>query len=361
MKTIGQDDHGSPGKKHRRVVVTRHGGPDVLQVVKEDLPEPRAGEVRVKVLAAGVSAYDLMFRRFGLLPGTPRVPFTLGADVVGVADKLGAGVSTVEPGQRVAGATFSRGGLGGYAEFICLPDSELAPVPAGLDPAEVVCVVVNYLTAHIALHRTASVRRGERVLIHGAAGGVGTALLELGRLAGLEMYGTASSYNHELVSALGATPIDYRADDFVKRVHELTGNGVDAVFDPLGGARQLWRSNQALRKGGRLVWFGVAATKKQGLRVIPLTLLTMALLALMPDGKRALSIPDLGKDNVWYRETLAKLLEWLAAGKLKPVVAERFPLAEAARAHELLERGGYAGKVVLISGQEGDQNPGGIL
>jgi NADPH2:quinone reductase len=104
--------------KHHRVVVSRHGGPDVLQVVEEDLPEPRAGEVRVKVLAAGVSAYDLMFRRSGLLPGTPRVPFTLGVDVVGVVDKLGEEVSTVESGQRVAGATFSLGGLGGYAEFI---------------------------------------------------------------------------------------------------------------------------------------------------------------------------------------------------------------------------------------------------
>jgi NADPH:quinone reductase-like Zn-dependent oxidoreductase len=336
--------------KHHRIVVTRHGGPDVLQVVEEDRPEPQAGEVRVKVLAAGVSAYDLMFRRSGLLPGTPRVPFTLGADVVGVVDELGEEVSTVESGQRVAGATFCLDGLGGYAEFICLPASELVPIPSGVDPAEAVCVVVNYLTAHMALHRTAHIQSGERILVHGAAGGVGTALLQLGKLAGLEMYGTASKHNHELVSALGATPIDYRTEDFVERIRSLTGDGVDAVFDPIGGARQLWRSNQALRKGGRLVWFGVAATKKKGLRVIPLTLLTVALLALIPDGKQATSIPDLGKDNAWYRETLSELLDSLAAGRIKPVVAERFPLAEAARAHELLERGGHAGKVVLVTG-----------
>jgi NADPH2:quinone reductase len=336
--------------KHHRVVVTRHGGPDVLQVVEEDLPEPRAGEVRVKVLAAGVSAYDLMFRRSGSLPGTPRVPFTLGTDVVGVVDKLGEGVSTVEPGQTVAGATFCLGGLGGYAEHVCLPASELVPVPSGLDPAEAVCVVVNYLTAYMVMHRTANVRSGERILVHGAAGGVGTALLQLGKPAGLEMYGTASKYNHELVSALGATPIDYRAEDFCGRIYSLTGDGVDAVFDPIGGARQLWRSYRTLRKGGRLVWFGVAATKKQGLRVIPLSLLMRTLLALIPDGKRAPLTPDLGKDNAWYRETLIELLDSLAAGKIKPVVAERIPLAEAARAHELLERGGYAGKVVLIAG-----------
>lgn len=336
--------------KHHRIVVTRHGGPDVLRVVEEDRPEPRAGEVRVKVLAAGVSAYDLMFRRSGSLPGTPRVPFTLGADVAGVVDKLCEGVSTVEPEQMVAGATFSLGGLGGYAEFVCLPAGELVPVPAGVDPAAAVCVVVNYLTAHMAMHRTANVRSGERVLVHGAAGGVGTALLQLGKLAGLEMYGTASRHNHELVSALGATPIDYHTEDFVERTRSLTGAGVDAVFDPIGGARQLWRSYRALRQGGRLVWFGMAATKKDGLRVIPATLLMRSLLALIPDGKQAPLTPDIGKDNAWYRATLMQLLDLLTAGKIEPVVAARFPLAEAARAHELLEHGAYAGKVVLVTG-----------
>jgi NADPH:quinone reductase-like Zn-dependent oxidoreductase len=207
---------------------------------------------------------------------------------------------------------------------------------------------VNYLTAYMAMHRTANVQSGERILVHGAAGGTGSALLELGKLAGLEMYGTASEYNHELVASLGATPIDYRTEDFVERIRDLTGDGVDVVFDPVGGARQLWRSNRALRKGGRLVWFGVAATKKGGLRVIPLTLLMVALLKLIPDGKQAPLAPDLSKDKAWYRETLTELLDLLAAGKIKPVVAERIPLAEAARAHELLERGGYAGKVVLV-------------
>jgi NADPH:quinone reductase-like Zn-dependent oxidoreductase len=324
--------------KHHRVVVTRHGGPDVLRAVEEDCPEPRASEVRVKVLAAGVSAYDLMFRRSGLLPGTPRVPFTLGTDVVGVVDKLGEAVSTVELGQTVAGATFCLGGLGGYAEFICLPASELVPVPSGVDPAEAVCLVANYLAAHTALHRAAKVRSGERILVHGAAGGVGTALLELGKLAGLEMYGTASKHNHKLV----------------ERIRSLTGDGVDAVFDPIGGAWQLWRSYRTLRKGGRLVWFGVAAVSKAGLRVIPLTLLMVSLLGLLPDGKQTPQFPELGKDNAWYRETLTELLDLLAAGKIKPVVAKRIPLVEAARAHELLERGGHAGKVVLVTGAQSE-------
>jgi NADPH:quinone reductase-like Zn-dependent oxidoreductase len=336
--------------KHHRIVVTRHGGPEVLQALEEDLPEPGAREARVKVLAAGVSAYDLMHRSSGLLPGAPPLPYTPGEDIVGVVDKLGDGVSTVEPGQRVAG--YPRGG--GYAEFITEPASELVPLPAGVDPAEAVCLVANYLTAHMLLHPAASVQSGERVLVHGAAGGVGSALVELGRLAGLEMYGTASKYNHERVAALGATPIDYRTEDFVERIRSLTGDGVDAVFDPVGGARQIWRSYQALREGGRLVSFGVAATSKAGLRVIPLTVLTVVLLNLVPGGKRASMSPNLAEfaptHTEWYRETLTELVDLLAEGRIKPVVAERIPLLEAARAHELLERGGYAGKVVLVTG-----------
>ena len=124
---------------------------------------------------------------------------------------------------------------------------------------------------------------------------------------------------------------------------------MDVVFDPIGGARQLWRSHKSLNKDGRLVWFGVAATKKGGLKVIPFTLLTVGLLKLIPGGKQMPLAPDLSEDKPWYRETLTKLLELLEEGKLKPIIAERIPLAEDARAHELLERGGYAGKAVLVT------------
>jgi NADPH2:quinone reductase len=350
MNGVAQHGSVSPSSKYRRVVVPRHGGPEVLQMVEEVLPEPGAGEVRVRVLAAGVSAYDLMHRRSGSLPGSPAVPYTPGEDIVGVVDKLGEGVSTVEQGQMVAG--YPRGG--GYTEIICLPAGELVPVPASADPGEAVCLVANYLTAHLMLHQTARIQSGERILVHGAAGGVGSAMLELGRVAGLEMYGTASKHNHQVVSSLGATPIDYRSEDFVERVRSLTGDGMDAVFDPIGGARQLWRSYRALRRGGRLVWIGVAAATREGLRVIPLSLLMVFLLKLIPDGKQTPLTPDLSQyapaHNTWYRETLAELFGLLAAGSIKPEVAERVPLAEAARAHELLERGGYAGKVVLTTG-----------
>lgn len=335
--------------KNHRIIVSKHGGPDVLQVVEENLSEPDPGEVRVKVLAAGVSAYDLMFRRSGSFPGSPRIPFTLGEDIVGIVDKLGEGISTLRTGQMVAGWTLSLGIGGGYTELICLPASELVPVPTGVDPIEAVCMVINYLTAQAVLHRVAKVKRGEKILVQGAAGGVGTAILQLGKLSGLKMYGTASKYNHKLVSALGAIPIDYKKEDFVKSIRSLTKNGVDVVFDPIGGARQVWRSYRALCRGGRLVWFGVASTKKAGFSVIPFTLMMIFLLKGIPGRKQVPLTPDLGKDNSWYRETLAELLDLLAAGSIKPIVAERIPLFEATHAHELLEHGGYKGKVVLVT------------
>ena len=204
------------------------------------------------------------------------------------------------------------------------------------------------------MHQFAGVRSGERILVHGAAGGVGTALLQLGTLAGLEMYGTASVRNHELVAGLRATPIDYRNDDFVERIRSLTGDGVDVVFDLVGGARQLWRSYRVLRKGGHLVWLGSAATNASGLLVGPASMSMAFLLKLIPDGRQVPMCPDLGSyakaHNDWYRGTLTDLLDFLAAGKIEPVVAERIPLAEATRAHELLERGGHTGKVVLLTG-----------
>jgi NADPH:quinone reductase-like Zn-dependent oxidoreductase len=335
---------------YRRVVVPRRGGVEMLQVVEEEIPRPPAGEVRVKVLAAGVSAFDLMVRSHSF-PGFPRPPFTPGCDIVGIVDELGDGVDSLQPGQMVAGIPTQ---LGGYAEYTCQPAGNLVPVPSGIDPAEAVCLIANYLTAHLAMHETAQVESGDRILVQGAAGGVGSALLQLGALVGLEMYGTASESNLELVSSLGAVPIDYRNEDFVERIRSLTGDGVDVVFDPVSGARQLRRSYRALRRGGQLIMLGVASISREGLRVIPLSVLTVLLLKLLPDGRRSRLLPNAGKyaetANDWYRTTLGGLLDLLGEGKIAPVVADRIPLIEAARAHETLERGGVGGKLVLIAG-----------
>lgn len=332
---------------YRRIVVTRRGGPDVLEAIKEPLPTPDPGEIRVKTVAAGVSAFDVMLRSVSF-PGFPRPPFTPGVDLVGVVDELGDGVAGLEVGQTVAALLESGGGS--YAEYVCLPADVAVPVPIGVDPAAAVCVVANYLTAYMMMHQAGKVERGERMLVHGAAGGTGTAFLELGALAGLEMYGTASKHNHEVVVSYGATPIDYRSEDFVARIRELTGDGVDVVFDQIGGFRQVWRSYRALRKGGRLVWFGVAATKHRGRWVIPGSLLARTVVSLIPDGKKAPLTPSASPQKIEsYAETLTKLLNWVDDGSLNPLVHERVPLLEAARAHEILEGGKYAGKVVLVT------------
>src|SRR5512144_3280783 len=197
--------------RHTRIIVTHYGGPDALRVVEEECPEPKDGEVRVRVLAAGVSLPDVMARE-GVHPETPPVPFTPGWDLIGVVDRLGDGISGIEPGQRGAALPIH----GAYAEFVCLPQRELLPVPSGLDAAEAVSLVLKSITAYQMMHRSVHVGPGQRALIHGAAGGVGTALLQLGRVAGLEMYGTCSSRGAPAVTDLGGIPIDYRGQDFVE-------------------------------------------------------------------------------------------------------------------------------------------------
>src|SRR5262249_13387977 len=152
---------------------------------------------------------------------------------------------------------------GAYAEFVCLPHRELVPVPSGLDPAEAVSLILNYVTAYQMLHRSAKVGPGQRVLIHGAAGGVGSALLQLGRLAGLETYGSCSSRGASAVSDLGGIPIDYQLQDFVSEIHRLTSEGVDVVFDGIGGAH-IWRSRKALRSGGTVVAYGLTGSLRGG-------------------------------------------------------------------------------------------------
>jgi NADPH2:quinone reductase len=344
--------------KHTRIIVTHYGGPDALRVVEEECPEPKDGEVRVKVLAAGVSLPDLMMRE-GIHPETPRLPFTPGWDLIGVVDRLGAGISRLEPGQIVAALPIS----GAYAEFVCLPQRELIPVPPGLDAAEAVSLVLNYVTAYQMLHHSVKVRSGQRVLIHGAAGGVGSALLQLGRLAGLEMYGTCSSRGASAVSDLGAIPIDYQHQDFVKEIHRLTGEGVDVVFESIGGTH-IWRSRKALRSGGTVVAYGLTASLRGGrlasghsggrhrFRAIAIFGLYIAGGWLLPSRRRVVpySIQWLKRLRpALFRQDLIALFDLLQQKKIKPLIAQRFPLAEARRAHELLGMGGVTGKIVLVS------------
>jgi NADPH2:quinone reductase len=340
-----------PAPSIRRVVVPAYGGPDRLTLAEAPRPEPALGQVRVRTLVAGVSFPDVLMRE-GAYPGGPAPPFTPGYDLVGTVEALGPGVAGFEPGEVVAAMTVS----GGYADAVCVSAEHLARVPAGVDPAEAVCLAFNYITAYQLLTRTAQVRQGDRVLVHGAAGGVGSALLEIGRLARLELYGTASGDGCGVVAGLGATAIDYRACDFARRIRELTGDGVDVVFDGIGGTVSI-RSYRILTRGGQLVMFGHYATLADGRRSATRVAVfyaagALALAAnLLPRGRRVRtyqSAKTRDRHPDWYRTDLALLFRLLAEGHLHPLIAARLPLADARRAHELLAQGGVHGKLVLL-------------
>jgi len=251
---------------------------------------------------------------------------------------------------------------GAYAEFVCLPQRELVPVPLGLDATEAVSLVLNYITAYQMLHRSVKVRPGQRVLIHGAAGGVGSALVQLGLLAGLETYGTCSSKSASVVSGMGAIPIDYQQGDFVKEIHRFTSQGVDVAFDGIGGTN-LWRSRKALRPGGTVVVYGFTAKLREGRlalrrssgrhRFREAIILGSYIVRnwFLPGRKRMVpySIQTLKRlKPAWFRQDLLALLDLLQQRKIKPLIAQRFPLAEARRAHDLLGMGGVIGKIVLL-------------
>jgi len=342
--------------RHMRVVVTHYGGPEAITIIEEDVPAPKAHEARVRVSAAGVSLPDVLARE-GVHPETPRVPYTPGWDLVGTIDQLGEGVTGFERRQTVAAMPIH----GCYAQYVCVPQRKLVPVPAGLDAAEAVAVVLNYITAYQMLHRSVKARPGQRLLIHGAAGGVGSAMLQLAKLVGVEMYGTCSAQAAAAVLELGGIPIDYKNADFVQAIHRLTGDGVDAVFDGIGGDN-LWRSRDALREGGRVVTYGFQSKMRGGRMTTgsggrhPIResaeLARFIIRNWFKPGRKSMvpySIQWLMRlKPAWFRQDLLTLLDLLEQGKIKPLIAQRLPLQEARRAHEMLGEGGVLGKIVLL-------------
>jgi NADPH2:quinone reductase len=340
--------------KFKRVVISHYGGPEVLQVVEEELREPGPHQVRVKVLTVGVSLADILMRE-GLHPETwfRGVPFSPGWDMVGLVDKTGPGVVGLEPGQMVCALPI----IGGYSQYIYLPQTELISIPGSLDPRQGVCLVLNYVTAYQMLYRSAKVKAGERILIHNAAGGIGSALLQLGRLAGLQMYGTASRGKLELVEKLGAVPIDYQHVNFVAEIFKLTGTGVNVVFDGIGG-KNLRDSYQVLQAGGRLVAYGLTATlapsRSKRFLIVAHSLkewLSAFALNLWPDRKsvKLYSIQTLKRFRAeWYRQDLLKLFNLLQEHKIEPVISQCLELTQARQAQELVATGAVRGKIVLI-------------
>ena len=364
---------GAPsGERMKRVIVDRYGGPDVLRIIEDDVPDPGPGEILVRVLAAGVSYTDAMLR-VGSYLGVPRPPFTPGYELVGVVEVVGPGCSRLRVGDHVGTLTV----WGADAERVCILEADAVEVPHELDPGEVMSLLFTHMTAYQLLHRTARVRRGDSVLIHGAAGRVGTAVLELGAEAGIRMYGTASQRDREAVEGLGATFIDYRNEDFLECVRALSGGeGVDVVLDGFGGGLSI-RSFRALGPGGRLVIFGHSGTVRDNHKSWPgwirwyAATAAVSLWSLVPPRRRVLAfrvqklrngrqlVPVSGRkpaplvgggprDRAWFREDFSALLGLLNEGKIHPAVAQRLPLSEARRAHELLESSADKGKLVLV-------------
>jgi len=330
--------------RNRVVQVRRFGGPDGLEVVDAPLPVAGRGEVRVRVLASSVVYTDVVIRRH-LYPQTISLqpPFVLGYDVVGEIDQLGQGVTSFELGDRVADMTV----VGSNVAYRTLRAGDLTRVPAGVDAAEAATLILSWTTAYQLLHRAAHVQRGQRVLVHGAAGAVGQALLTLGRMAGLELWGTARGGHAALVRELGGTPIDYQREDFTN----VLPGGFDIVFDGIGedGCR---RSLTALKRGGLLCAYGYTAGVQahRSMSAILGWTARLYLLGWLPRGKRVYfySINLMrARHPDWFREDLERLFGLLATRVIQPRVAERISFDEVAEAHRRLEAGGLEGKLVL--------------
>lgn len=331
---------------YQRVVISKFGGPEVLNVIEEAaLPEPSNGKVRIKVLVTSAAFTDVMIRKGKYPDVKDKPPFSPGYDMVGIVDKLGEGVTQFQVGQKVADLTV----VGAYSEYICLPADRLTPVPENLDPTEAVSLILSYVTAYQLLHRVAKVKRSQRILVHGAGGAVGTAILQLGKLLDLEMYGTDAMHKLELVERLGATAIDYKKEDFVKRIRCLTGDGVDAVFDPIGG-NYFSRSFSVLRRGGVLAAYGFYNNVMGRDGSIPFDLLRLQLWNLLPNNcsTKFYSIGALHQKHAeWFSKDLSRLFDLLIQNKIKPIIGLQLPLTESRHAHELIEQGNVCGRIVL--------------
>ena len=329
---------------YRAVMLTKKGGPEALQIVELPVEPPGPGQVRVRVRAAGVGSTDLVMLA-GKYRYAPKIPLVPGYEVAGVVEAVGAGVTGFEVGHRVAALTV----YGGFAELLVREAEHFLPIPNGVSDRDAAAVILNYVTARQMIHRVAKVKPGQTALVTGAAGGVGTAALQLLKLAGVKTYGAASASKHDTLRSLGATPIDYRAGSIDRLTRALQPQGVEYVFDAVGGAN-IGPCIGALRRSGTLVGFGFVGA--------PGMLSQLAMFANIFVGARMRG--RVGKfygitmlyrrDPKPLREDLPKIFSLLAEKKIDPLIKRTFPLLEARQALELLAAGSVEGKIVLING-----------
>ena len=341
----------------KAVVLTGTGGYDVLQVQERPDPPVGPGDVRIAVKAAGINFADTM-ARVGLYPDAPKPPCVLGYEVAGEVESVGDGVTEFKVGDRVVGGTR----FGGQAELVTVPEAQAFALPDQLSFEQGAAVPVNYGTAYAALILMGSLRQGDRVLIHAAAGGVGISATQIARNAGAEIFGTASPSKHDAIRAQGVDhPIDYRSQDFEAETMRISGGeGVDLVIDALGPT-SFRKDYRLLRSGGRLVMYGLSEGTKEGRRDIPAMLKSLLSMpsATMPWWKSLLIMNEnkgvfgLNMLKWWDAEgSLDRVLDPLSAdleaGRLDPVVAEAFPFERAGDAHKFIAERRNVGKVVLF-------------
>ena len=322
---------------------TKKGGPEVLQVVELPIEPPGRGQLRVRVRAAGVGATDLIMLAGNYLYA-PKMPFVPGYEVAGVVEAIGTGVTGFELGQRVAALTV----YGGFAEILLREAEHFLPIPDRVSDRDAAALILNYVTVWQMIHRVAKVQPGQTALVTGAAGGVGTAALQLLRLAGVKTYGAASAAKHGTLRSLGATPIDYRAGSIDRLTRALEPEGVDYVFDAVGGANII-PCIGALRRGGTVVGFGFMGAAGTFSKLAMFSNLFVG--ARLRDRRGAFyGITALyRKDPEPLREDLPKIFALLAEKKIDPLVTHTFKLLEARQALELLATGSVEGKIVLTN------------
>lgn len=336
----------------RGIWIKKHGGPNVLEVRESPDPEPKPGEVRVRVRACGLNFAEVMARQ-GLYPDAPKPPCIVGYEGAGVVDKLGEGVTSYRAGDRVV--YMSR--FWGHASVVCVPERQLFRMPESMTFEEGAALPVNYLTAYHMLFVVRRIRAGDRVLVHMAAGGVGTAVLQLCRtVEGVVTIGTASAKKHDYARGQGCDHvIDYRSLDYVDEVNKLTnGRGVDVVLDALGGPD--WKKGYSLlAPGGLLVAFGLANANVGGKRSLVHALGQIlgsplyTVMKMMTDNR---GIAGVNMGTLWgnielITQEAEALLELYRADRIRPHIGGVFPFSRAADAHSELERGKTIGKLVL--------------
>jgi NADPH:quinone reductase-like Zn-dependent oxidoreductase len=334
---------------YRAIMLAGPGGLDRLEEVRLPLVAPGPGELRVQVIATGAGGTDLTMRR-GRYPFAPPFPFVPGYEVLGIVDAVGAGVTGFAPGQKVAALTVH----GAFAEYLTRGAEHFVPVPEGLDDGEAVALVLNYVTAWQMLHRVARLRAGQTSLVTGANGGVGTALLDLLRDAGVRALGACSVQHADVVRALGAEPIPSRGAPIDVGVQRILPAGADAAFDALGGSSTA-ECVRATKRGGIVVGYGFAATVVDGRpsRWRMLRGVASLLAGTRLRGRRGVFYGitlRYQRDPAPFKEDLATLFSLLASRRIAPRIAHRLPLLAVRRSQELLEAGGVDGKIVLARG-----------